>query len=125
MLEVTVVGLEEVKTSIKQLAKDLEENSLSLNKELSSNLAQKASNMAPRLTGALASSIQGNPSPRKAQILAGSAAVPYAATIEYGWPQKNIQAQPYLSKTVNANMGYIVEKYNNYIQDEIKKYNLD
>ena len=53
------------------------------------------------------------------------AAAPAAATIEYGWPQKNIQAQPYLSKTVNANMGYIVEKYNNYIQDEIKKYNLD
>lgn len=124
MLEVKIEGLEQVKSSLEELAKDLE-NNLELNKEISSNLAQKASSMAPRLTGALASSVQGNPSEKKAQILAGSAAVPYAGTIEYGWAPRNIQAQPYLSKAVNSNMGYIVEKYNDAIKNSIKKYNLD
>jgi uncharacterized membrane protein YebE (DUF533 family) len=125
MLEVTVTGLKEVEASLKKLSIEIEENNLPLNKELSSNLAQKASSVAPRLTGALASTVVGNPSARKAQIVAGSAAVPYAGVIEYGWPEKNIQAQPYLTKTVYANMGYIVEVYNNYLHDEIKKYNLD
>lgn len=124
MLEVKLEGTKELQDLLIKLGKDLESNS-ELNEELSSNLAQKASSIAPRLTGSLASSIVGNPSPQKAQIVAGSAAVPYAGVIEYGWPAKNIQAQPYLNKTVNSNMGYIIERYNQSIEDNIKKYNLN
>jgi hypothetical protein len=124
MLEVKLEGTRELQELLIKLGKDLESNS-ELNEELSSNLAQKASSIAPRLTGSLASSIVGNPSPQKAQIVAGSGAVPYAGVIEYGWPAKNIQAQPYLNKTVNSNMGYIIERYNQSIEDNIKKYNLN
>ena len=106
MLEVTIQGTKQVEALIKKLANDIESN-ITLNKELSSTLSQKASSMAPNLTGALASSVVGNPSAEKAQILAGSAAVPYAGVIEYGWPNRNIQAQPYLVPAVNNNMGYI------------------
>lgn len=124
MVEVKIEGLEQVKASLDNLAKDLE-NNLDLNKELSTTLAQKASTMAPRLTGALASSVVGNPSSNKAQIVAGNGAVPYAGVIEYGWPDKNIEAQPYLVPAVTQNMGYIVAKYNDSIDSAIKKYNLD
>jgi phage gpG-like protein len=124
MLEVKIEGTKQLQDLLIKLGNDLESN-LQLNKELSSTLSQKASSIAPRLTGALASSIVGNPSPQKAQIVAGSNAVPYAGVIEYGWPAKNIQAQPYLNKTVNSNMGYIVERYNQSINENIKKYNLD
>jgi phage gpG-like protein len=123
-ISVSIQGLDEVKNSLKKLG-DALENNLDLNKELSTTLAQKASAMAPRLTGALASSVQGNPSEKKAQILAGSAAVPYAGVQEYGWPEKNIQAKPYLRPAVYNNMGYIIEKYNESIEAAIKKYNLD
>jgi phage gpG-like protein len=123
-ISVEITGVKEVTDTINKLAKDLESNT-ELNKELSSSLSQKASAMAPRLTGALASSVKGNPSAEKAQILAGSAAVPYAGVQEYGWPEKNIQAQPYLRPAVYNNMGYIIEKYNESIQKAIKKYNLD
>lgn len=124
MLEVDITGVKETQVILQKLAKELESN-IELNKELSTTLAQKASNMAPRLTGALASSVVGNPSAEKAQILAGSDAVPYAGVIEYGWPAKNIQARPYLTTAVNQNMGYIVEKYNDSIEKAIKKYNLN
>lgn len=121
---ITITGVKQVTDTLNKLGKDLESN-LELNKELSTTLSQKASAMAPRLTGALASSVQGNPSAEKAQILAGSAAVPYAGVIEYGWPAKNRQAQPYLNPAVNNNMGYIIEKYNDSIQKAIKKYDLN
>jgi len=121
---ITVEGVKEVIDSLKKLNKDLEAN-LELNKELSTTLSQKASAMAPVLTGALASSVKGNPSAEKAQILAGSAAVPYAGVIEYGWPDRNIDAQPYLNPAVNDNMGYIIEKYNDSIQKAIKQYDLN
>jgi hypothetical protein len=121
---ITVEGIKQVTDSLKKLNKDLESN-IELNKELSTTLSQKASAMAPVLTGALASSVKGNPSAEKAQILAGSAAVPYAGVIEYGWPDRNIDAQPYLNPAVNDNMGYIIEKYNDSIQKAIKQYNLN
>ena len=122
--EITITGVKEVKDTLNKLGKDLESN-IELNKELSTTLSQKASAMAPRLTGALASSVQGNPSAEKAQILAGSNTVVYAGVQEYGWPEKNIQAQPYLRPAVYNNLGYIIEKYNESIQERIKKYNLD
>jgi hypothetical protein len=121
---ITVEGIKQVTDSLKKLNKDLESN-IELNKELSTTLSQKASAMAPVLTGALASSVKGNPSAEKAQILAGSAAVPYAGVIEYGWPDRNIDAQPYLNPAVNDNMGYIIEKYSDSIQKAIKQYNLN
>jgi hypothetical protein len=122
--EITITGVKEVIDTLNKLNKDIESN-LALNKELSTTLSQKASAMAPVLTGALASSVKGNPSAEKAQILAGSAAVPYAGVIEYGWPDRNIEAQPYLNPAVNDNMGYIIEKYNDSIQKAIKQYNLN
>lgn len=122
--EITITGVKEVTDTLNKLGKDLESN-IELNKELSTTLSQKASALAPRLTGALASSVVGNPSAEKAQIMAGSAAVPYAGVQEYGWPEKNIQAQPYLRPAIHNNMGYIIEKYNESIQKAIKKYNLD
>ena len=121
---VVIKGVNEAKAAINKFANELE-NNLTLNKELSSELAQKASALAPRLTGALASSVQGNPSEKKAQILAGSAAVPYAGVIEYGWPAKNKEAKPYLRPAVQNNMGFIIAKYENSIENAIKKYNLN
>lgn len=121
---ISIQGVKEVEDSLKKLGRDLESN-IELNKELSTTLSQKASALAPKLTGALASSVVGNPSAEKAQIMAGSAAVPYAGVQEYGWPQRNIKAQPYLRPAVYNNIGYIIEKYNESIQKAIKQYNLD
>ena len=121
---ISITGVKEVTDSLDKLSRDLKSN-IELNKELSTTLSQKASALAPRLTGALASSVQGNPSAEKAQILAGSAAVPYAGVIEYGWPAKNKEARPYLNPAVQNNMGYIIEKYNDSIKKAIKQYDLD
>lgn len=122
--EINIQGVKEVTDSLNKLARDLQSN-IELNKELSTTLSQKASAMAPKLTGALASSVVGNPSAEKAQILAGSAAVPYAGVQEYGWPERNIRPQPYLNPAVKDNMGYIIEKYNDSIQKAIKQYDLN
>tara|TARA_R110000868_G_scaffold291505_3_gene551867 strand:- start:2212 stop:2595 length:384 start_codon:yes stop_codon:yes gene_type:complete len=120
----SIDGVKKVVSSLDKIEKGIREN-LELNKELSKNLSQKASAMAPKLTGALASSVLGNPSSERAQIVAGSAAVPYAGVIEYGWPNRNIKPQPYLNKAVNDNLGYIIEKYEDSIKDIVKKYDLN
>jgi hypothetical protein len=123
-ISISVEGQKQVKAALDKIEKDIVDRS-DLNKDLSTELSKKASAMAPVLTGALASSVKGNPSAEKAQILAGSDTVVYAGVQEYGWPEKNIQAQPYLRPAVYENLVYIEAKYNDYIKSVIKKYDLD
>ena len=51
---------------------------------------------APLRSGALAGSIRGSGAKAAATVRAGGAKVPYAGVQEYGWPRRNIAAQPYI-----------------------------
>jgi hypothetical protein len=123
-IEVTVTGLKETLDSLKKVEGALD-NLTDANRTIASTIASKASALAPRLTGALASSIKGTSDKDKARITAGGDRVVYAGVQEYGWPEKNIQAQPYLRPAVQNNMSYIVQQYEENIQSVIKKYNLN
>lgn len=123
-ISIDVKGIDDVKSSLNKIEAGLL-NLTDLNKELGSDLSKKASARAPRLTGALAASIGYTATQDKAQIYAGSNTVVYAGVQEYGWPEKNIQAQPYLRPAVYENIKYIVNKYEEYVKDIVKKYDLD
>lgn len=121
--KVVVSGIENVQALLSKVSKDIENNS-ELNKKVSSIVAKNASAIAPKLSGALASSIVGNGSSERAQVVAGSSAVPYAGVIEYGWPQRGREAKPYLRPAVNNNMKQIVQEYSEGIDKAIRRYNL-
>lgn len=120
-ISVELNGVKEVQESLKKIESNLT-NLTSLNKELGLEFSKKASAMAPKLTGALAASIGYTATPDKAQIYAGSQTVVYAGVQEYGWPEKNIKAQPYLRPAVYDNIKEIVNKYEDYIASIVKKY---
>lgn len=50
----------------------------------------------PTLTGQLASTTRGNRAKSKAVVRVGSAAVPYAGAINYGWAARNIAPSGFL-----------------------------
>lgn len=120
-ISIDVKGLKDVQSSLKKIESDLI-NLTDLNKEIGSEISKKASAKAPKLTGELASSIGYTATKDKAQIYAGNSAVVYAGVQEYGWPEKNIKEQPYLRPAVYDNMKLIVDKYEDYIKNIIKKY---
>lgn len=120
-LSVTV-NSKEATDALKNFAKSVDADMKTVNKEISQEVANKASALAPRRTGALASSIVAFADGEKAQV---SSAIPYAGVIEYGWPAKNKEAQPYLRPAVNQTMGFIEQSYSKEIDNKIKKYNLD
>jgi hypothetical protein len=124
MADVRVTGVAETINALNLFVKDIEANQ-SLNREIGSSLAPKASALAPKRTGALSRSVGFEASAQKATIYAGSAAVPYAGVTEYGWPQRGRQARPFLNPAVNNNLGLIVKMYNEKIQKAIQKYNLN
>ena len=120
-ISVEVKGLKETQAMLDKINSNLTDLT-DLNKELGSELSKKASAKAPKLTGALSASIGFTATQDKAQIYAGSETVVYAGVQEYGWPEKNIKAQPYLRPAVYDNLKLIINKYEEYIANIVKKY---
>lgn len=60
-------------------------------------VADRAASLAPKRTGRLAGNIRPAKQVQRARIMAGSAAVPYAGPIHWGWPARHIDANPFIS----------------------------
>jgi len=65
-------------------------------------VAATASGLAPRRSGALAGSIRASRAATSATIRAGGARIPYAGPIHWGWPARNITANPFLSNAATS-----------------------
>ena len=53
----------------------------------------------PARSGRLRASVRGNRAASKAVVRAGSARVPYAAPIQWGWPKRHIEPARFFEKT--------------------------
>jgi hypothetical protein len=94
--QLRVEGARELRTSMKKAGEDLgqlKETHLAV----ANIVAPRARALAPKLSGALAASVRPGATARAAIIRAGSARVPYAGPIEWGWGRRGIAAQPFLS----------------------------
>lgn len=52
---------------------------------------------APTDTGTLATTVRAGRGKTKAVVRAGGARAPYAGVVHYGWPERGITAQPFLT----------------------------
>lgn len=123
MAVVQIKGLNEVVRNLKAFgasADDLKD----ANAKITSKVANAATAIVPVQSGRLQSSIRGTRQQRKASIKAGSSSIQYAGIIEYGYPAKNIQAQPFLRKAAWQNQWFIIEQYEENLNEIIRKYNL-
>ncbi|HVQ96136.1 MAG TPA: HK97 gp10 family phage protein [Mycobacteriales bacterium] len=61
--------------------------------------ARVAAELAPERTGRLRATIRGNRAARKATVAAGRASVKYAGPVNYGWPERHIEASEFMQRT--------------------------
>lgn len=118
---VSVKGLREVTRSLNQYAgavDDLKE----ANAKIGSKVAQTAIATTPKLTGRLASTVKSNRAQRKVQLKAGGARVPYAGVIEYGYPARGIEAQPFLRRAIWTDRQYVIQQYSANLEALKRKY---
>lgn len=118
---VSVKGLREVTRSLSQYAGAADELK-EANAKIGSKVAQTAIATTPKLTGALASTVRYNRALKKVQLKAGNARVPYAGIIEYGDPNRGIEAQPFLRRAVWNNKEYVIQQYSANLEDLKRKY---
>lgn len=121
MAAVEIRGLNEVVRNLKMFgvsAEDLKE----ANSIISGKVARDAAAAAPKKTGRLSDSVRGNRQQRKASVIAGGSSVRYAGVIEYGYPKRNIKAQPFIRRAGWTNQQFIIEQYEKNINSLINKY---
>jgi HK97 gp10 family phage protein len=123
-VNITVTGTQEVEQTLDKFEKTVKDAN-STNKELGSIIVKDASALAPQRTGNLAKSIRYEATDNQVQIYAGNERVTYAPIIEYGWQAGNRQPQSFIGRAVNDNMKTIIQKYDDLVNDSIKKYDLD
>jgi hypothetical protein len=95
---VYVSGLREITRGMEAAGVDVDDL-----KDVMGRIAAEAADvMAPFIpvkTGALRASARGNRAKGKAVVTIGKARVPYAATIQWGWPARHIRAAGFVEKT--------------------------
>ncbi|MFL0579178.1 HK97 gp10 family phage protein [Dietzia sp. 179-F 9C3 NHS] len=65
-------------------------------------VADRARATAPRVSGTLAGTIRPSGTKTRAVVRAGYKSVPYGGPIHWGWPARNITAQPFLTDAAQA-----------------------
>lgn len=79
----------------------------------------------PVLTGRLAASIRSTGQVGAGVARAGRASVPYAGPIHWGWPARNIKANPFLLTAAEKRTPQIVDIYEKGISALIAQHHLD
>jgi HK97 gp10 family phage protein len=100
-LRLEVQGLDTLVRTMRKAGEDLGDLKAA-NARAGEIVAAAASAMAPRRTGKLAASVRASKQAKRAQVVAGRAAVPYAAPIHWGWPSRHIDPQPFMSQAAQA-----------------------
>jgi hypothetical protein len=113
--QIRVEGARELRRTLKRAGDDLADLK-EANARAAQIVAQWASVTAPRRTGALGQSVRPNRAAGRARITGGSAAVPYAGPIHWGWPRRNITAQPFISEAAVATQPAWLPAYRDDVQ---------
>jgi len=119
---IQVRGAKELRKSLKAAGEDLGDLK-DVNQAVGNMVASTARGLAPSRSGALAGSIRAARLAGGVTIRAGSGSIPYAGPIHWGWPARNIQAQPFLTDAAQQTEAQWVAAYEdgvNQILDRIE-----
>ena len=88
-----------------------------LNRAAAGVVEGAASSATPTLTGRLGSTLRSSATQSAGIVRAGRKSVPYAGVIHWGWPAKNIKAQPWLVDAAKSSESVWLNVYLDGIND--------
>ena len=125
---IKITGLSEVQRNLRKLSSDaLDLNKtefLETNKRVAEIIINQSKKYVPVRSGALAAAIRNASTKKSAKVRAGSAAVPYAGPIHFGWPSRSIKPNTFLYEAIDARRAEVANRYAELVSDLIVKYDL-
>ncbi len=122
---VKIEGARQLRRTLKDAGDDL--NDLKeVNRAAAEIAANRAKTWAPRKSGRLAGTVRSSGTKTAGIVRAGNnrktaSGVPYANPIHWGWPSRNIKANPFLSYSAQATEPRWLKLYENYIEKTLSK----
>jgi hypothetical protein len=119
---VEVVGAKELRKTLKAAGDDLADLK-NAHQAVGNMVVGVARGLAPTRTGALAGSIRASRLAGGVSLKAGSGSIPYAGAIHWGWPARNIKANPFIMNaalTTEEQWTALYEEELNKILDKIE-----
>lgn len=119
-----VLGLREVQRDLRRLSDDTKEDMKETHLAAAEVVVLGAKRYVPYRTGRLAESIRALASKSSGRVRAGSASVPYAGPIHFGWPARRIKPQPFIYDAMDERVDVIRSLYDQRIEELIRRYDL-
>ena len=122
--QVEVVGLRKVVTQLQRLGTQAEDLKGAFTR-IGSRAVTHAQRGAPKRTGRLAGSVRQSRRKNSVYLYAGRARLPYAGPIHFGWPARNIKANPWMYRTVDDVGPWAVKELEREIATLIRRLDLN
>lgn len=106
---VTVTGAVETQRALRRMGDSLGEPAFHL--PAGELVRDRALELVPRVSGALADTIELVVQPDGTDVVAGSPTVPYAGVIEFGWDDRGIAARHYLAGALDESADAVHDVY--------------
>ena len=119
---VEIKGLKELNKALRQAAdEDLKKEIKAAHLEAAKAVADQAKFEIPVRSGRLRDSIRATGTLKGGLVRAGSARVPYAGPIHFGWKARNIRPQPFIYEALDKRIGDVLAAYEKSLQDVASK----
>lgn len=109
-MAVEIDGARRLRTTLKKAGYDIADFK-KVNRAAATTVASFSKSTAPVRSGKLKSTIRAAGTARAGIVRAGFKRVPYAGPIHWGWPARNIKAQPWLADTAKVTEPVWVPQY--------------
>lgn len=123
--KIEVEGLRQVQKALRDLSKESRDDMKETHRQAGQIIVDAATPLVPLATGALLASIKSAPIQRQGRVRLGSAAIPYAGPIHFGWPARNISPNPFIYEVLDGRRAEVSRLYEQRIDEIIKKNDLD
>lgn len=122
---VQIEGMRSLRSTLRKAGDDLTELK-GVNAAAAGIAAGRAQSWAPVRSGALAASVRSSGTKTAGIVRTGNnrksaSGVPYAGPIHWGWPARNIKANPFLSYSAQATEPTWIKLYTDYLDKTVGK----
>lgn len=124
-VKLNVEGRRELARQLRQVDRELVKGLKSANEAAAAVVAQRAMGEVPRRSGALAATIKPSATQAAGRVAVGSAKVPYAGVIHWGWPRRHIRPNQFVTRAASQVMDQVRRAYVVGVDAVIKKADLD
>ncbi len=108
--KVQVQGGAELRRALRRMGNDLSDLK-AVHREAADKVVGEAKARVPVVSGELGASIRAGATKTRGYVAAGKKLVPYAGPIHFGWPARNIEAQPFLYDALDDRREQITTLY--------------